>query len=69
MLRNSDVVEPPAAERPAHRNDLVARIGKDLAVVGTYFVAEGSWQCPVELQRSLHFPEQLPGLADGVEDG
>src|ERR1700689_3545066 len=69
LPRNGDVVEPPAAERTPHRNDLVARIGKDLAVVGTNLVAEGGWQRPVEQEGPFHLAQQLPCFDDGVEDG
>ena len=69
LPRHRRVVEPPAAERAPHGNDLVARVGEDLAVVGTYLVPQVDRQLPVEQERSFHFPEQLPCLVDGLEYG
>src|SRR3984957_18773148 len=67
--RHRCVVEPPAAERTPHRNDLVARVRKDLAVIGTYLVPQVGLQFPIEQKNFLHFPEQLPCLVDGLEYG
>jgi cytochrome P450 len=40
LPRDGHVVEPAPAERTPHRNDLVGRIGEDLAVVGAHHIAE-----------------------------
>src|ERR1700722_5039732 len=57
LPRHRRVVEPPAAERAPHGNDLVARVSEDLAVVGTYLIPQVARQLPVEQQSFLHFPE------------
>src|SRR5580692_1169000 len=69
LPRHRCVVEPPAAERTPHGNDLVARVSEDLAVVGTYLIPQVDRQLPVEPESFFHLPEQLLCLVDRLEYG